>query len=154
MSDEGTTETTKKSSKGFFKFLLMAVIFLALGAGASGYALMMKPELLGLSKGQAQAQAEVDALVMEVGKLLALPTDEKPTVATITDFEKLKEQSFFKNATNGDKVLIYTNAKKAILYRPSEKKVLEVGAVNIRQQDSVSSPLPQPVPDSPASVTP
>lgn len=155
MADE--TTTAPKKGLGFIKFLLMALVFLAAGAGATGYVIKMKPEVLGLSKGQVQAQAEVDALISEVGTLLALPSDEKPTVATITDAEKLKEQAFFKNAMNGDKVLIYTNAKKAILYRPSEKKVLEVGAVNIRQQDpsavttpeasALPAPEPTPVPE-------
>ena len=147
MQDEVTTSAPKKSS-GFVKYLLMAIVFIALGIGVSAYVVMMRPEVLGLSKGQVQAQAEVDALISEVGSLIALPSDEKPTVATITDVEKLREQTFFKNAANGDKVLIYTNAKKAILYRPSEKKVLEVGAVNIRQQENTQlqqTPVPSPI---------
>lgn len=118
------------------------IIFL-FGVGATVYLARQKPEILGLSKGQAQVQAEVDALVAEVGKLITLPSDEKPTVATITDVEKLKDQPFFVNAKNGDKVLIYTNAKKAILYRSEEKKIIEVGAVNINQQP-VESPSPTP----------
>lgn len=118
------------------------IIFL-FGVGATVYLARQKPEILGLSKGQAQVQAEVDALVTEVGKLITLPSDEKPTVATITDVEKLKDQPFFVNAQNGDKVLIYTNAKKAILYRSEEKKIIEVGAVNINQQAG-ESPSPTP----------
>ncbi|MEK7168727.1 MAG: hypothetical protein AAB778_01830 [Patescibacteria group bacterium] len=116
------------------KLIFSVLIVFVLGAGTTAFAITKYPESLGLSKGQAQAQAEVDVLIAEVGKLLALPSDEKPTVATITDVEKLKEQTFFKNAMNNDKVLIYTKAKKAILYRPSENKIVEVGAVNINQQ--------------------
>ena len=126
------------------KFVMRLVRFLAavaIGAGLTAYVVMMKPEFLKLSKGQAQIQAEVDRLVSEVGSLIALPSDEKPTVATITDIEKLKDQPFFKNAKNGDKVLIYTNARKAILYRPSEKRIIEVGAVNINQ--ATPSPTPE-----------
>lgn len=37
----------------------------------------------------------------EVKKLMELP-DENPTVATITDIEKLKEQAFFQKGKNGD----------------------------------------------------
>lgn len=80
---------------------------------------------------QRAAQEEVKRLVNEVGTLIALPQGEEPTVATITDIEKLKSQAFFKNAKNGDKVLIYTNAKKAILYDPNAKKVIDVAPVNI-----------------------
>lgn len=80
---------------------------------------------------QKAAQEEVKRLVAEVGKIIELPANEDPTVATITDIEKLKDQPFFKNAKNGDKVLIYTNSKKAILYDPIAHKVIDVAPVNI-----------------------
>ncbi len=139
-----TVNEPKAKGKGLstLKNLFLILIIFVVGGGVTAYAVTMYPEVLGLSKGQAQAQAEVDTLVAEVGKLLALPMDEKPTVATITDVEKLKEQVFFKNAMNNDKVLIYTKAKKAILYRPSEKKIVEVGAVNINQQPRPEAQIP------------
>jgi hypothetical protein len=83
------------------------------------------------------AQAETDALVAQVGKLIDLPKDETPTVATILDKEKLKDQPFFSNAKNGDKILIYTKAKKAIIFRPSENKLINVGPIAIDQKAQV-----------------
>jgi hypothetical protein len=121
----------------------MVVLALVLGGGLVYGVAKQKPEFLGLPKGSAQVQSEVDALVSEVGKLIVLPADEKPSVATITDIEKVKDQAFFKNAQNGDKILIYTNARKAILYRESEKKVIEVGAVNINQASPSASATPE-----------
>lgn len=76
------------------------------------------------------AKAEVESIVAEVSKLIVLP-DEQPTIATVTDVEKLKDQAFFAKAKNGDKVLIYTEAKKAILYDPVNKKIVEVAPINI-----------------------
>ncbi len=69
--------------------------------------------------------------VAEVGRLIELPTGENPTIYTIADITKFKDQLFFQKAKNGDKVLIYTNAKKAILYDPQAKKVIDVVPVNI-----------------------
>ena len=129
---------------GFLKVLFLILISLAIGGALVYGVAKVKPDFLGLPKDATQTQEDVQKLVAEVGKLIQLPTDETPTVATITDIEKVKEQAFFKNAQNGDKVLIYTNAKKAILYRPSEKKVVEVGAVNINQQPKVET-TPEPV---------
>lgn len=77
------------------------------------------------------AKEEVRALVAKVGQLLELPQGEEPTVATVSDKEKLKDQAFFQRAENGDKVLIYSSAKKAILYRPSTNRVIDVAPVNI-----------------------
>ena len=82
---------------------------------------------------QVVAQKEVQEVVAEVSKVMVLPTGEEPTVATVSDPEKLKGQAFFVNAQKGDKVLIYTNARKAILYRPSEGKIIEVAPLNIGQ---------------------
>ena len=116
--------------------ILVLLILFVLGGAIGVYAVRQKPAFFGLSKGQAQLQQEVENLVKEVGKLIALPEDEDPTVATVTDVEAVKDQPFFSKAQNGDKVLIYTNARKAILYRPSENRILEVGLVNIQQDQN------------------
>ncbi len=102
---------------------------------------------------EAQATEEIDALVMEVGKLIVLPADERPTVATVTDMDKLKDQPFFANAQNGYKVLIYTQAKKAILYDPIARKIIEVAPINIGDSQARTAPKPAPAP-APAPVTP
>lgn len=131
----------------FIKILFLILIPLVVGGGLVYGIAREKPSFLGLPTGAAKGVEDVDALVKEVGKLIALPQDEKPTVATVTDVAKVKDQQFFKNALNGDKVLIYTNNKKAILYRPSEKKIVEVGSVNINQQ-------PKAVPTPEATIGP
>ena len=79
---------------------------------------------------QKVAKEELDKAVAQIGKLIVLPKDETPTLATVSDPDKLKDQPFFANAKKGDKVLIYTIAKKAILYSPSLNKIIEVAPVN------------------------
>ena len=80
---------------------------------------------------QIKNQNEVRSLVAEISKFLVLPTDEEPTVATVSDVAVLKNQPFFANAKTGDKVLIYTKTKKAILYDPVAKKIVEVAPINM-----------------------
>jgi uncharacterized protein HemX len=77
------------------------------------------------------AQQQTHSLVDKVGRLVELPVGEQPTIATVSDVSKLSNQTFFANAKNGDKVLIYSKAKKAILYRPSTDKLINVAPLNI-----------------------
>ena len=77
------------------------------------------------------AKQETAILVEDVNKLMILPTGEDPTVATVTDKDKLSSQAFFKDAQNGDKLLAYTIAQKAILYRPSVKKIINIAPFSL-----------------------
>lgn len=78
-----------------------------------------------------EAQAQARELAERVGKLILLPQDEVPTIATVSDPEVLKNQAFFADAKKGDKVLIYPNAKKAILYDPEANLIINVAPVNL-----------------------
>lgn len=104
--------------------LVVSVVFVAaIGAAAFfGY-----KYFFGLNSTQA-GDREVAALVAQISKSVELP-DSIPTLATVTDKSKLAGQSFFDKAENGDKVLIYADAEKAILYRPSSGKVIEVAPI-------------------------
>lgn len=94
-----------------------------------------------------QVQQEVDVLVARVGKLLVLPEGEQPTVATVSDIDKLRDQPFFTNAKNGDKVLIYTNARRVVLYDPVANKIVDVAPLNIGNSGEIPS-SPEPAPES------
>ncbi len=76
---------------------------------------------------------ETQELVNKVGKLILLP-DENPSIANIADVSKVRNQPFFSRAQDGDKVLIFPNSKKAIIYRPSENKIIEVSNVSITDE--------------------
>jgi len=84
----------------------------------------------------AKPNVESSNLVTEVGRIIILPTGETPTIITVAKADKLKDQSFFANAVDGDKVIVYTSKKKAILYRPSTKQIVNVESVSISNNDS------------------
>ena len=75
-------------------------------------------------------QSSAQEIISKVRKLMELP-DEDPTMATITDRVKLEGKPFFVRAQNGDKVLIFQSIKKAILYRESANKIIDVGSINV-----------------------
>ena len=82
------------------------------------------------------SQKEVQSLVKEVSRLMVLPEGETPTVATVSDPDLLKDQEFFLKAKTGHKVLIFTNAKIAILYDPGIRKIINVAPLNIGEGTS------------------
>lgn len=119
---------------------IAAVVLVVLAVGGYFYYRGQAQTVPGDPQAQQRlAQQEVRRLVEEVGKLIDLPSGEDPTVATVTDVEKLADQPFFAKAKNGDKVLIYASAKKAILYDPNTKKILEVAPVNIGSPSAQTS---------------
>lgn len=85
---------------------------------------------------QALSQQEVRHIVRSVGKLIMLPEGE-PTIAVIKDVTALQQQPFFKNAQNGDVVLVYK--EQAIIYSPKRGIVVNVGPV-VKDQNTTSTP--------------
>lgn len=80
------------------------------------------------------------ALVAKLGRLMVLPEGEEPIVATISDVTSLaKNQPFYANAHNGDKVIVYMKAKKAIIYDPNADKIINVGPIFLESQNATST---------------
>lgn len=130
MSEEQEKPEKKKSTvKRFFVEVFLFILVAVVAAGGVFVLAKQKPEVLGLSSASSE-EREVEQLVGLVGKLIDLPPDEAPTIATVTDEQKAREQKFFQKTKNGDKVLVYSKAGKAILYRPSDNKIIEVGQLN------------------------
>lgn len=124
----------KRASKMFVIYFFVALTVILLGT--TGYFYYQYQKLAKTpAASQINTQEEARKLSAEIGKLMLLPKDEIPTVATVTDIDKLKDQLFFKNAKNGNKVLIYPNSKLAIVYDPMAKLIVNVGPVNFAQQE-------------------
>ena len=134
-----------------FAFILVALV--AIGVGIYYYLQFDKAQKL-LKNPTLAAQNEQQSLVDKVGKLIDLPKDEQPTIATVSDVTKLKDQKFFAKAQNGYKVLIYSKAQKAILYDPKANKIIEVGPIDIGNQPSASVPSSPQSSSSSASASP
>jgi hypothetical protein len=71
-----------------------------------------------------QIQQKNAEMIASIGKEIALPTNEQPILATVSDKTQLQNQDFFKQAQDGDKILLYPKNKKAFLYRPAINHVI------------------------------
>lgn len=76
------------------------------------------------------ATRQINDTLTKVSKLVIVPIGEKPSVATVSNADKLKGQTFFANARDGDKVIVYAKAKQAILYRPSTNQIVTMAPVS------------------------
>jgi len=141
--EESKSEAVKKSSPKKSNIGLLLLILIAVLA-TIGFGLIFKKyietkkqlEVATSAEGQkAIVQKEVDDLLGKVGKLIVLPQNEEPTIATITDVEALKqEQSFYTDARNGNRVIIYMQAKKAIIYDEENNILVNVGPIFLNEE--------------------
>lgn len=129
-STSDSMEKIKKTSiksKKYSRILLLIVSYVIVGIVVWMIAEKWQADP---AKQQERAQKEINKTIAEVGDLMILPEGEVPQVATIDDADSLsKTQAFFVGSKNGDKILLYVNAKKAIVYRPSEHKIVSVGPI-------------------------
>ncbi len=127
-----------ETNKGLNSSKIIAIIALVVALASIGFATYQYNETqkLKTTEGAKQvADDEAKALKAKVAKLMQLPS-EKPTVATIKDITKLKDQPFFNGAKNGDKVLIFTEARKAVIYREDENIVINSGPIAVTSDNA------------------
>lgn len=123
-------------------FVVIVLLSIA-AAGFFYYKYQKSQEMLRNSVNNSGAVSEeTKRLVAEVGKIIDLPAGEDPTIATVTDVEKLKGQAFFQKAKNGDKVLVYNSVQKAYLYDPKAKKIIDVSPISIGSSSAQQSATP------------
>ena len=130
------------------KLLLGLIILVLLGLGMYYYQYQKNQKLL---KDPTQAAViESQNLIEKIGKFMELP-NEQPQIATVSDASKLPNQPFFSKAQDGDKILIYNIAQKAILYRPSTNKIIDVAALAVSEPTGESNQNPA---TTSATITP
>ena len=90
----------------------------------------------------AESAQELADIIARTGRHLLIPEGDEPTLATITDAQALaSQQSFFRNAVNGDKLLIFPKANQAVIYSPSRDVLVNVGPIQFSEQAATSTPL-------------
>lgn len=92
-----------------------------------------------------QIEDAPDGIVEEVAQIMILPS-EQPVIGTVLDKSRLSDEPFFAQAENGDRVLIFSQARKAVLYRPDTGQIVE--SETLTDTSSVPS-LPESSPVTP-----
>ncbi len=131
-TSEGASSAASRSKRTLPVIIVLAILLCGALAAAGYFYYQYK------NATKTSDLAELDRLIGTIGAMIELPQGEAPTLATVTDREKLAEQPFFQKSENGDKVLIYSASGRAILYRPSTQKIVDVTTVNVNPAPQTS----------------
>jgi len=70
-----------------------------------------------------------EKIISDLREIILLPS-EKPTIYTIEDpIPLMQSQPFFAGSQEGDKLLIFTQIAKAIVYSPDREVIVNIGPV-------------------------
>jgi hypothetical protein len=108
------------------KAIILLSVLLALMVGAS-ILLLMKYRQATSSNPVTQQQQLTDQL----SKLIEMPPDA-PVISTVLDSSKLTNKALAARARNGDKLFIFSDSKRLVLYRPSDNKVVDMLNIQTR----------------------
>lgn len=123
-----------------FAFIVLAL----LAIGGSGAGVYYYAEYQKLALRTKDPQVEIKEILDKVGKLIELPEGEEPTVATVQDAEQIRNQPFFAKAQNGYRVILFTDAKLAILFDEQANKLINVGSISVSTSSAAkTTPAPE-----------
>lgn len=139
VSEEKIIRTKNKCCGSMWgKLIIFGVIIVLVIVGYYGWS-FYKGQTNSEVQAQKAEEAQILAIVSKVSNLMVLPNDEVPQVAEIKDAELAsKEQPFLAGSVDGDILLIYANAGKAIVYSPSRNIIVNVGPVQLGDSTQTS----------------
>jgi hypothetical protein len=142
-SSPGISPTGKPSGKKAWNLLLIVTVVVAIGLfiwseqNRRGTAQQLEDTARQLEEIKASSRNSGEELANEilekVNDLVDIPLDPRPTVATISDIDRLKEANdFFSVADNGDYLIL--TGSRALLYDPDRNIVLDVAPFQINRE--------------------
>jgi hypothetical protein len=140
-TEQYSVQDTAQSSGGFKKkskskkVIIAAILVIIIGLIAYMMMNSKSPEAI-----QKKQEKEVKMLMEDVSEHMVLPSDDVPAVFDITDPAALiAQQPFFSGAVQGDKLLVFPQNSKAIIYSPSREKIINVGPVTFDNPNGTKS---------------
>jgi len=106
------------------------------------YAIYTTIQYQALKKNPAVTNEDTNKRILtSLGKILKLPDDESPQVAAVEDKSKLGSDVFFKDVENGDFLVVYSKARRIIVYRESNNQIINQGPFVINTAGKVKVAL-------------
>lgn len=151
ISPEKGVCTKKKCCSLWTKFWIIVVIVIVIAAGYYIWK-VYNPQNLTQTEVDKASQEQILSILSRVKRHLILPENELPQVAEIKDAAQAsKEQPFLNGSQNGDFLIVYANAGKAIVYSPTRDLIINVGPVQVN--GSAQAPTNNDKPSTTATTT-
>jgi Flp pilus assembly protein CpaB len=118
--------------------ILAAVVIVVILVGYFGWtkwqAKQASPEVQA-----AKLEEQKNAIIAKIKQLTVLP-EEEPVLFTVNDANLLRsQQAFFKDAQNGDVLLVFQKNSKALIYREASNQIINAGPVSFQQPQATST---------------
>ncbi len=109
------------------KLVLIVVLLAAFGVLVNYWQLRQKAALA--RDPQKYQAAEARRITRQLGRLVVLPKEDNPKIATIISAEAARKQNpqFYAKASDGDIVVIFSDV--AYLYNPNVRRIVNMGPV-------------------------
>lgn len=92
----------------------------------------LQPDFLKSDKIRTVKLTQQQALLAELEKRILLPKGN-PFIFNVSDLPQLTSQDFFNGSKPSDKLIIFEQDQKAIIYDPADHKIVNVGPFIIQQ---------------------
>ncbi len=128
---------TSPQSRGnpLMRVVISIAILAILGAGAFAYYTMrgtgnsVNTGKMASSTSETVNTEALEGIVLRVQKLIMIPS-EQPVIYTVDNAKELTaQQAFFTGAEDGDILLVFPKAEKAILYSSARNIIVNVGPI-------------------------
>lgn len=131
--DAAPVDRQSKKRGNLFVRLGVSVVMAGL-AGIGGFFYLKYQEVL-------NAPTLTQKLVDRLSSVIELPA-ETPTLLTIADKSKLSNPALASQVDTGDQLLVFNEAKKIIVYRPSSQKAIAILTIQTPVSPEATIPAP------------
>ncbi len=142
-----------KNRSGLTGYIIVGIVALVV-AGSLGAAAYMYKKYNDLRRNPNSVVIDKNkALLDKLSKITQLPSGEEPQIAAVEDKSKLGNDQFFNGVENGDYIIIYTKARRILVYRESANKIINQGPFSVNTQGKVKVGVLQSGSNSAAAET-
>lgn len=119
MEEAKVKKFSSMSKSAWIKIIIVVALVIIAGFVAWSYNKHNTPD--------AKKQAEYNLIIRNVSKHQLIP-QEQAIIATINEADKMiAEQPFYANVHNGDKLIIFPIAQRAVIYSPTLDLIINSG---------------------------